>query len=70
MDTLESGAHEAAAQSLPKELAMVTSRLKGEAINPEPGWREGANPSEGREVGQLSGIESYLRRRPTPSRGL
>lgn len=49
---------------------MVTSRLKGEAINPEPGWREGANPSEGREVGQLSGIESYLRRRPTPSRGL
>lgn len=69
MDTLESGAHEAPAQNLPKELAMVTS-LKGEAINPEPGWREGASPSEGREVGQLSGIESYLRRRPTPSRGL
>lgn len=42
MDTLESGAQEAPAQNLPQELAMVTS-LKGEAINPEPGWRQGGS---------------------------
>lgn len=37
MATLESGADEAPAQGLPKELAMVTSCLQGAAINPEPG---------------------------------
>lgn len=44
MAARESGADKAPAQSLPKELAMVTSCLQGEAINPEPGVTGGREP--------------------------
>lgn len=47
---------------------MVTSCLQGEAINPAPGVVGGRAPRVGQEGGQLSGIESCLRRRPTPPR--
>lgn len=46
---------------------MVTSCLQGEAINPEQGGG-GRGLRVGRKGGQLSGIESCLRRRPTPPR--
>lgn len=66
MAELKPGAEEAPACSLPKEPAMVTSCRQGQAINPERAG--GGEPRGGREGGQLSGIESCLRRRPTPPR--